>query len=171
MTPSEAHESAWQRDSSHDEMTIACRDILERTWLTTTHIEYQKTELYNRDIIDVEHFFHSSSGPRFFADIMIRFYRNRERASRSRFRHAVFEIKPKIYSAGALLRQIKVQEERMKAWIASDSNAYGDSAFVEAIVRRDDPMIDIYTRLSRKPVIAWDGANTIEKYYHHERPE
>lgn len=166
MTPSEAHESAWQRDSSHDEMTIACRDILEKTWLTTTLIEFQKTELYHRDSIEVEHFFHSSSGPRFFADIMIRFFRNPERASRSHFRYAVFEIKPKIYSAGALLRQIKVQEERTKAWITSNSSAYGDSTFVEAIVRRDDPMIDIYTRLSRKPVMAWDGSDKIEKYYH-----
>jgi hypothetical protein len=32
MTPSQAHDSAWEREPKHDEMTVACRDWIEQNW-------------------------------------------------------------------------------------------------------------------------------------------
>lgn len=165
MTPSDAHESAWQRDPSHDEMVIKCRDALESQWLTTTVTKYGTTEEYRRDLCECEFFCHGQSGPRFFVDLMLRFSRATDNR-KNEYRYGVFEIKPKIHSAGALLRQIKVQEERMSAWIKSDQNrAWSDTFFVWPIVRHDDPLIDSYVKMSRRPILAWDGKELIREYY------
>jgi hypothetical protein len=155
MTPSEAHNSAWQRGMDHDEMTIACRDFIETSnpWL---HLNAMG-KAYQRGAVECEQFFTPDKGPRFFSDITVNYYRRpwAHRDSQAFFLR-LFEIKPKIYSAGALMRQVAVQRERAKVFMESDRGDI-EGIKVSPIVLEGDPLLPTYRKLSRETVYVWDG--------------
>lgn len=63
-----------------------------------------------------------------------------------------FEIKPKIYSAGALLRQAHVQKQRLMAL-----QKPGDQ-LVRPVVAKTDPLVGLFAELSERPFYTWDGS-------------
>lgn len=171
MTPSEAHESAWQRGIEHDEMTIACRDLLERRWLSLNwSVSSYRDEPRPHKISGIwcEEFFSSERGPRWFADILVRWtceYEDDRKNKQTHIIYGVFEIKPKLYSAGAALRQRAVQKERLSAWVKSiDADAYDRyHTFVEVIATEGDPLIKTYVDLGRCSLLVWDGAMSFRR--------
>jgi hypothetical protein len=168
MTPSEAYETAWQRDTSHDEMTVACRDLIEKQWnIMPWHVKPDRKEPHNLVATWCEYFFVCDKGPRFFADILAKWeceYEetwgkppNQRTDKRNHTTYVVFEIKPKIHSPGALLRQIRVQRERLAAW---NSKSEVDIR-VYPLVRTSDPFAGCFIDLSRMSLIEWDGADKL----------
>ncbi|MDZ7883036.1 MAG: hypothetical protein U5N53_09025 [Mycobacterium sp.] len=85
MTPSAAHDSAWQRGADHDEMGIAVRDYVRAN--------FKRFEGEALDTVQCERLFSPNKGSQFFGDVVAEYQGGSVR---------VFEIKPKIYSAGAL---------------------------------------------------------------------
>lgn len=173
MTPSEAHETAWQRDAGHDDMTIACRNIIERTWKTLdVPVSYSK-KIRTHQIAGAwcEAFFESERSHHcWFADILVKWeceYENDGKTKLTNTVYGVFEIKPKLFSAGAAFRQKIVQEKRLSAW-ARDldphhaSNDY--STFVEIVAAAGDPLIETYVELSRRSILVWDGVKDIQRF-------
>lgn len=171
MTPSEAHESAWQRGIEHDEMTIACRDIIEKGWLSLNwNVSSYKEERRPHEIKGIwcEHFFVSEKGPRWFSDILAKWVCEYEGYNKQKEIHniyGVFEIKPKLYSAGATLRQEAVQRERLRAWVNSvdGHGGYNTTTFVEVIATEGDPLIKTYVDLGRRSLLVWDGAMSLRR--------
>jgi hypothetical protein len=168
MTPSEAHDTAWKRDVGHDQMTIECRNLLEKRWARFSwRVEKDRREPHSLTGIWCEHFFVCEKGPRFFADIFAKWeceYESVHADHTSRgpvkritaHSHAVyvaFEIKPQIHSAGALLRQVRVQRERLSTWLGYKANT---EIFVWPLVPADDPLLEIYIEMSGMSAITWD---------------
>jgi hypothetical protein len=158
MTPSGAHDSAWQREPEHDEMTIACRDYIEREFKQFHIAERDKVHVHELVGVWCETFFPEGRGT--FADILARWtckYRNYESGpEQTRQLYIAYEIKPKLYSAGAAYRQAQVLLQRLKAW-ASDSHSYDDTHLTFVIAREDDPLVHTYLNLSRGSIYLWDG--------------
>jgi len=68
----------------------------------------------------------------------------------------ILEIKPKIYSIGAVLRQCEIIEHRLRAM--RDSRAMH---MVHSVVRPTDPLAKALATLSRFLVFAFDGENFV----------
>jgi hypothetical protein len=149
MTPSAAHDSAWQREPGHDLMTIACRDLIEANLKT---VEFKSLE-YSLVGAFCEYFF-KEGGKRWFADILVKWTRLEENL-RTRSIYAVYEIKPKLFSAGAAFRQKLVQDQNLSEWVSSSQDYSNDLTFVEVIARDGDPLIDAYLKLTRGSILVW----------------
>jgi hypothetical protein len=68
----------------------------------------------------------------------------------------IFEVKPKIHSCGALLRQLKVQDFCL-------SRAYPDPMvrlLTVPIIKADDPLFPLLKRMigNSRRIITWDGS-------------
>lgn len=106
-------------------------------------------------------------GKLFFADISVQRWSDIESSRYSH--HMILEIKPKIYSAGALLRQIKVQKRNIDALLktrAENSDfRIGRSleswATVAAVVTHGDPSLDLFMRMvdDSQVVFTWNGSS------------
>lgn len=158
MTPSEAHDTAWQRDPSHDQMTVDCCLALAQTHqvLNWKRRYSDKTQEYSLKFVGMEQFCVLERGPPFFADILLRWDHAEKSPSGGQNISSVFaayEVKPKIYSAGAVVRQARVMNERLRAW-SPDS----DGTFVEIIAQADDPLIPLTVLIYDRPILIWDGS-------------
>lgn len=165
MTPSEAHDSAWQRGTDHDAMAIALRNIFEKNAapVMVKENEYRFAGAWCEVL-------RPSGRGHWFADLWVRWsasFKKYDSATEETDHnlYGIFEIKPKIYSAGALMRQLAVQNERIQAWKESLSYELSSTTtvFVEAAVRKDDPLLAQFLELSRSEATVWDGAETIAR--------
>jgi hypothetical protein len=160
MSPSEAHDSAWQRTPEHDEMVYACWQWLNSTRrpMTAKIGEYRPTTVtLSFEGAWMEHHMVAPKERPFFADILAHYsYEEQigDRKPEARRFYRVFEIKPTIYSAGALLRQVRVQKDRLKKWHADQ---YSTNSDVWAIVSAGDPLAQLFANMAREPVLLWGG--------------
>jgi hypothetical protein len=170
MTPSGAHDSAWQREPEHDEMTIACRDYIEREMTTFHLMERDKVHVHELVGVWCETFFPEGNT---FADILARWeckYRDYDRGpEQTRRVYAAFEIKPKLYSAGAAYRQKQVLLQRLKAWASDPHTTYHDTHLTYVIAREGDPLVQTYLNLSRGSIYLWGGESLRKESW--KRPE
>jgi hypothetical protein len=138
MTPSGWGEDAQGRDAGHDEMQARCyRDWLKR-------IEKGFTlggSKFLADKVYVEHPFTDAGRLIGFADIAVRFVADGDRPEWFWWYE---EIKPRIYSVGAVIRQCEATEVNALRAIKSSRRANGyhrrePDFVVYAIVYEDDP--------------------------------
>jgi hypothetical protein len=133
-------------------MTLAVHRYLRKHWdkftWTTTYSHTIECTLAGSEC---ESFCQPKTTSRaFFADILL-WWDGELHKSPFRLFGAI-EIKPKIYSCGAVLRQWKVQERRLKEW-----TEWAGGSFVRAVVSSDDPLCQLLADLSGRTILTWDG--------------
>lgn len=162
MTPSEAHDSAWRREPGHDEMALAVLREVRAQWPTLRVRRRHSNEPDEAPLewSGAEVLFHTDKGHRWFADIALRFDRPREpRTDRLQEPHwRILEIKPRIHSAGALIRQLRVQEENALGLKPIGSSYSRPTCDVLPVVRSDDPLAQLVADLWECSILTWDGS-------------
>lgn len=158
MSPSEAHDSAYNRTPDHDLMVVEVyEDIKEKgtcDWKPGYRVS-SKSEVieYEHGEVECERLY---SGRRtFFADVAVYSWSNVEEGSGRKLyeHHLILEVKPKIYSSGAALRQVKQQQNLLGAWMESqDDTAWGYRrperwGTVAPVFRHDDPELPTFIRM------------------------
>lgn len=172
MTPSEAHESAYGRSPKHDQMVVEVYEHLQQNDIDFRPVfdpsRTGEKRDYNEALVECEMMY---AGRRmFFSDISIVRWSDLDglyKGNKKRYaHHTILEIKPEIYSSGALLRQLKCQKHNIDGWI-KDLN--GDEEYVvatyvgwstvAAVVRHDDPNLELFMRMieADQVVYTWDG--------------
>jgi len=156
MTPSGWHDDARNRDAGHDEMQIAVFDYLQ-----------DKPVLHGMDGYNdrIGLYFESPFYVRghivAWGDI-VELWEKPERETWKRRRYIVWEIKPKIYSVGAVIRQCRSLVDAVEAANkdsvshrrAPSSISY-DDPIVIPIVQSDDPKLSMLRHV--RHAITWDG--------------
>jgi len=174
MTPSEAHESAWKREPGHDEMVVDVKEYLEslgEKWVQRPDSK-SRGSLCSLIWSDCEAYIEGDGGNiGFFADIFLQW-----RAEDSSYEAVqCFEIKPKIHSCGALLRQLKVQNSRMRHRYTNSQNTV--VLITVPVIRHDDPLFPTLRRMMKSPIMTWDGEKAAwwryrgDRYYTISRPQ
>ena len=154
MTPSDAHDSAWRRPPEHDRMTLEVLRAAHLAWaeLMLCGPGGSETTATLWDA-SAEELFEYGRGRMWFADIALHYQRPaRADGYREPGHTRVLEIKPKIHSAGAVLRQLKVQQHH-----AQHTFLNGATCRVIAVVRAEDPLAQLLADLGGEQVCTWDG--------------
>lgn len=167
MSPSDAHDSAWRRDPGHDAMQLAVMRELVRSRRSVPRPDRPDGDgACFLGHAAAEHLFKHKSGRMFFADIALIY--------EARFPHPhdstwnvdcevwdLFEIKPRIHSAGAVLRQLAVLEHHLKAWTDARSTSPGlrVAGSVHVVVQASDPLAQTLSDLGGIPVLTWAGSD------------
>ena len=68
----------------------------------------------------------------------------------------VYEIKPKIFSCGALIRQLKVLKNIVSNYAVAQIN-FKLAVITAAVLRADDPKLPDFRELWSGPIFLWDG--------------
>lgn len=174
MTPSEAHDTAYTRTPEHDEMVASVYEFLQERGCPfepgyrMRYGDRKKIHTYANGWAECEKMY---VGKRtFFADVAVVRWSDDSsgyslRDSEHRYsHHLILEIKPKIYSAGAVLRQVKAQQNLINEWCEDlterngDKSAWGTAA---PVFKRGDPLIDLFERMIEKDMtyFVWDAAS------------
>lgn len=165
MTPSEAHDSAYTRTPEHDEMVASIYEHLQEHGCPVGfnyHVKgatAQPSKPYQHSWVECEKMY---TGQRsFFADIAIVQWADDKGTFKDGCRyshHFLLEVKPKIYSAGAVLRQVKAQEALISEWCRElESREPGEAigrsqrsawSCVAPVFSAGDPLIAVFTRMA-----------------------
>lgn len=179
MTPSEAHDSAYGRTPEHDQMVVDIYELLQTNAkalpyhpvFTTGYGEVKDSHEYDSGEIECERMY-SGHGSTFFADLAVLRWSDHAEDAKSKPKrfshHLILEMKPKIYSAGAVLRQVKAQKAQADRWIESDKAAHEwfrqeAWATVAPVFTRGDPLIGLFARMAEESQVyfIWDAADGI----------
>jgi hypothetical protein len=152
MTPSEAHDSAWKREAGHDEMQLAVANNLAARSLR--HATGDSVTSYRAVGVRHEVLFQRREGRAFFVDTVITYRPSGNIDDCGPTVHWLLEIKPKIYSAGALLRQCKVLKQCIGEWKAE--NRSSDLYRVVPVVPVGDPLLETLCQMAGTGVYVWD---------------
>jgi hypothetical protein len=155
MTPSGWHDDARDRDAGHDEMQIAVFDHLQGNPVVRGMNGYE-----DRIGMYFESPFYVRGHIVAWGDIVELWEKPQYETAKKR-RYVVWEIKPKIYSIGAVIRQCRSladvvgasQKDRMTR--GSSHNLFYDDPIVLPIVRSDDPKLSMLRHVC--DAMAWDG--------------
>ena len=156
MTPSGWHDDARNRDAGHDEMQIAVFD-----WLKYRPIYPRRDDCDERIGLYFESPFYVRGNIVAWGDIVELWEKPQYETSKNR-RYIVWEIKPKIYSVGAVIRQCRSLADTVEA-ANKDSASHRrfpsglsyDEPVVIPIVRADDPKLSMLRHVWH--ALAWDG--------------
>lgn len=180
MTPSEAHDSALNRESGHDEMQEAILAALEKDWLEVIGLKVTDSKLkvaWPRVFKQAEALYAGKFGVA-FADIALVFkqpngartntWKDAKGVTRSveepvravGQHHIVLEIKPRIYSPAALLRQCRMLEHRLSACSPFVEQRHECSFEVFPVVPVADPALNRFVALAGRQyeILTWDGS-------------
>lgn len=161
MTPSEAHDSVYNVQG-HDQMVVEVYNHLTNHGMPYRPVaiagygDSRKQHDYDHTNVECEKLF-VSDGRMFFADIAVTSWTDLpfgvtgDRTQRH-FHYLCLELKPTIYSAGAVLRQVKVQKSKIESWMSSERSERGlgggnQWATVMPVFRKGDENIDLYARM------------------------
>lgn len=158
MTPSEAHDSAYNRTPEHDQMVVDVYEFLKRDGcpFTPAFKPDRSKESRHYDSANVECEKMYVGARTFFADLAVTSYAETDdgRHKKNYLHHLILEIKPKIYSAGAVLRQVKAQKAHIDKWCedrdaASAQFIARDSSWatVLPVFLCGDALVDLYDRM------------------------
>jgi hypothetical protein len=164
MTPSEAHDSAYTRTPEHDEMVASIYEYLQEHGCPIEFSYRVKgpsaaVKMYRNSWVECEKMY---TGRRsFFADIAIVQWADDVGTFKDGCRyshHFLLEVKPKIYSAGAVLRQVKAQEALISEWCRElESREPGEAVWknqrsarscVAPVFSAGDPLLPVFTRMA-----------------------
>ncbi len=160
MTPSEAHDSAYGRPPEHDQTVVEVYEFLKGNgcpFTPTFTPEYDKeARPYDGASVECEKMY---VGQRtFFADLAITSWSEctdgKGGKTKRYYHHLILEIKPKIYSAGAVLRQVKTQKVHIDKWCEGNDadsmqflNRDKSWATVLPVFCAGDTLINLYDRM------------------------
>lgn len=149
MTPSQWHDDARNRDAGHDDMQIAIFDYLRDL--------PAEREAGVRQGVWFEHPFARDGRVVAWADIL-EVWDPKPVASgtypKPKQRYVIFEVKPKIYSVGAVIRQCEALEIAISATFRARTDG-GPDIKVMPIVKHDDPKLSALRHVYH--AIAWNG--------------
>jgi len=156
MTPSGWHDDARNRDAGHDEMQIAVFD-----WLKD-HAVYRGQDGYEDRVgLYFECPFYARGHIVAWGDVVELWEKPQYETSKKR-RYIVWEIKPKIYSVGAVIRQCRSLVDAVEAANNDSANRRRfpsgisfDDPIVYPIVRSDDLKLSMLRHVYH--ALAWDG--------------
>jgi hypothetical protein len=150
MTPSEAHDSARNRDAGHDEMQAEVWRWLNKQRATVSLTSDGPTREFTFAVANVEEPLYVKGRILAWVDVCAR-YESFISANHNSSIIYAFEIKPKIWSVGAVIRQCIT--------IGSILERSGSiRSRVTAVVPHDDPKISLLIE-TYGDVLAWrDGA-------------
>lgn len=159
MTPSEAHDSAWQRDPGHDEMQLAVMRWIERNLkeLKFKLSGFEGPQAFALEYVCAEMMFTARGVGTMFADIAAAYTKDEEvNGKRSTMRVlVVLEIKPKIHSAGSVIRQVAMLEARLRRYGQAIDSI--NDFHTHPVVRANDPKAQILADLMQRSISTWDG--------------
>ena len=138
MPPSGWHDQT--RDSGHDEMQIAVFEFLKKS--------FDPAWVDPRVFMEVPLVIRTRAGDRItgFADLAVSY----SEGTRDTNRWRLFELKPRIYSIGALIRQVRAIRH------AGQASFPMASVHVSAVVFKHDPLADQLIGVAQIPVLLWD---------------
>jgi hypothetical protein len=168
MTPSDAHDSGWQRDPGHDEMQMEVFRWLVWRDQVSTYVKKRysndESELAILDTRELEYLIEVNDRIVGFVDICERFSTDGKSFNDRQFSFTAWEIKPKIHSVGAILRQAKVLREKLWRWRPSRDSYSSPYVRIMVVVSAKDPktgLLQEAMKLSRiGSVVLWglDGS-------------
>jgi hypothetical protein len=161
MTPSAAYASAEGRDAGHDDFQKAVFDDLTDGRMSKITRKIHSTErAFKLHSFWVEHPIVIGDRIVAFTDVVLRFTHNSETHHKAggSFKHnyehyLLFELKPKIHSVGAIIRQCRALQHNGKLSFRKDFDVSGVEAW--AVVPKSDPKIGDLKSMF-KAVIGWD---------------
>ena len=153
-TPSSAHDSAWKRDDGHDEMQLE----LYR-WLRKQRPDCQTDDrVYSFAGAFAEHHLEVNHRIAGFTDVLASYRWNGSLhgAPRTEVAYRLFEIKPKIHSVGAVIRQLRTLAHLARKALKYDGGYAAAEIEVVAVVPYDDPKFKLLIEMCPYSVWAWD---------------
>jgi hypothetical protein len=168
MTPSGWHEDAQSRDAGHDEMQAGVYRFMESKWQKRLEkTEYNKTAVYERAGIYFECPFYKDGRIVTFIDVCVTFAKLRDEKQLGGHKNIIFcyEIKPRIYSVGATIRQCRATKHAVLTGSFYRQNGQWGSSrdetpevHVSPVVPYDDPKLDLLAEFW--PMVATWNATT-----------
>lgn len=141
MTPSGWHDDARNRDAGHDEMQIAVFDWVKDHSRAFGHVETEfEMPLYHRGQIIA------------WCDIGQRVFREGVAFPAHLF---IWEIKPKIYSVGAVVRQCIALQQAAEKACTNEARCLMAEVKVFPVVMVDDPKLSMLRHVFHAHT--WDG--------------
>ena len=160
MTPSGWHDDARNRDAGHDEMQIAVYDYRRSLSLEA---------MLGRPDNPIEGYSFCRRGIYFESPLIrdeqilawgdiIEVWEKKEGKNPTETTYKIYEIKPKIYSVGAVVRQcvsLRLTGEKCGYYDRHSGRREQLTVLVFPVVRHDDPKLSMLQHVC--PVLAWDG--------------
>ncbi len=154
MTPSRWHDDASDRDAGHDEMQLSVLQYLRSK--KPEPLEGEQGAKYERHYVGAEYPFVSRGQVIAFADICEVWRKDRKDYDRSyKYFYVAYEIKPKIYSVGAVIRQCLALEQAIIR-SGTGGDPAGSRCNVIPVVSRDDPKLGMLAAMYDGSVWTWD---------------
>jgi hypothetical protein len=162
MTPSGWHDDAHGRDAGHDEMQSGVYRFLDQSEKQISVKDGGKLVNYDRKYIDFECPFYSDGRIITFVDVCLLFSKSDDKEQDWRDEIILcYEIKPKIYSVGAVVRQCHATAHAVRRGsIYSGYVRPGEKkplVYVVAVVPHDDQKRDLLAEFWPK-VLMWNAA-------------
>lgn len=160
--------SGWsesERDAGHDELQAEVYRFLKRAEPATTKIAARggaPDRVFRRASIEVEYPFVRENRVIGFADVCEVWHEEKtDRLTVGGVLYKVFEIKPRIYSVGAIIRQCKATRQLMLSVGNYHNSGWSGPALcrVTAVVPHDDPKVALLKEMFENDgyVWAWGG--------------
>ncbi|MFU0504136.1 hypothetical protein [Pseudaminobacter sp. NGMCC 1.201702] len=173
MNPSQAHDTAYDRTPEHDQMVVEVYEYIKMRGLPYRPVYTPAGgghQEYENSWVECEKMY---VGRRtFFADIGVVKWSNHKggRLTPSKYsHHLILEIKPKIYSVGAVIRQVKAQQHLINGWCEAlgdrgglgSTTSWGKAA---PVLAANDPLLDLFSRAVEHgfTYFVWDGVKLVK---------
>lgn len=164
ITPSGWHDDARGRDAGHDQLQIEVWRYLKEHGETEAKAKSYPLEEYRRTSVDVEHPFVVGGRISVFADVCEVFVHSPmigNDIARRRHLFRIFEIKPKVWSAGAAIRQATAIYHAVWKWRESREAYQPPLVSVAIVVPFDDPKLLLLREMYHGQVWAWKDGGPI----------
>jgi len=155
MTPSGWENDTRGRDAGHDELQLTIWRYLNKRPAAPRHTKNDGT--FNRIAVTIEHPFMVKGIPIAFADVCEVFRSDKVPYDGYwSYRYVAYEIKPRIYSVGGIIRQCLALEVAIERSGPTMANGKKAEAFVVPVVLRSDPKVEMLKEMYSGNVWTWD---------------
>lgn len=157
MTPSQWHDDARNRDAGHDEMQMAVFDFLRDQPDVSEREIGPLQETYVRNGVHFEYPFMRDGKILAWGDV-VEVWEAKNSSWPEDMYFEIYEIKPKIYSVGAVVRQCIALEQaalRCGQFNRSTGRRQSVAATVVPVIGVDDPKLHDLQHVHY--AVAWDG--------------
>jgi hypothetical protein len=167
MTPSGWHDDAQSRDAGHDEMQAGVYRFLRSMGEKKLEkADLHGTVLYDRAGVYFECPFYYEGRISTFIDICVHFAKSGDGKEYATHKNILFcyEIKPKIYSVGATIRQCRATKDAVSRGsfhrVSSGHRLYNETPEVHVVpvVPYNDPKLDLLAEFWPR-VVTWNATS------------
>jgi len=155
MTPSGWENDTRGRDAGHDELQLTLWRYLKKR--PTEPIQTKNDGTFSRVSVTVEHPFMVKGIPIAFADVCEVFRSDQVTYDNYwNYRYVAYEIKPRIYSVGGIIRQCMALEVAIERSGPTRASGKKPEAVVVPVVLRSDPKAEMLKEMYGPNVWTWD---------------